>query len=82
MNSEKPDDADERQRPLNYASSPSQDELKAAKKWAREHRSEQRRAMIESYWLDITTNWKMWIVAGIIVIIFPGCMGFLRYPRL
>ena len=81
MSSEKPDDANERQRPLNYASSPSPDELKAAKKWEREHRAEQRRAMFETYWLDITTNWKMWIVATVLMAIFYGCMGFLGFPH-
>ncbi len=79
VSSEKPDDANEPQRPLNYASSRSPDELNSAKKWDREHRAELRRVMIETYWMDITTNWKMWIVAIFLMVLFYGCMGFLRY---
>jgi hypothetical protein len=60
--------------PLNYAGTPKEDS-EAAKQWERDHLSEHRRFARESLWMDLTSNWWMWLVVIIAAIIIVGCFG-------
>ena len=66
--------------PLNYPSAPNPDEVESEKQWARERLTEQRRYARESLWMDLTSNWKMWIVVivgALILLLLFGQGGFL-----
>ena len=61
--------------PLDYPSAPNPDDLEAEKQWERERLTEQRRFARESFLLDLTSNWKMWIVVLVIATVLALCFG-------